>query len=374
MKTDLRDTDDWSVVAGFFPPNLEELATSSGALVRRRGITTAEDLVRIALVYGLDDMSLRETSAWAKELGIAEVSDVAILKRLRSSVPLLRLLCSKQIASPDRPLIGLRLVLEDATTICRHRSKGTDFRVHVAYDPAKANFSGVELTRADQGERLDRLPCGPGDVLVGDMGYQSRYGISRVRESGAHIVVRYYATSLPVETFEGVRLSSFELAEPLQVGETLDIPVRTVATKKAPPVEGRIVIVRKPDAKVAEGIARKRKEKGKELSEEAKRAERYVMIFTTLPIETADTLDVLEIYRIRWQVEMSFKRVKGIVSLGETLARDMELCECKILAKLLTLLLIQAYESAFFPWGYPIARKQSLQSAKRPLSPIPISD
>ena len=174
-------------------------------------------------------------------------------------------------------------------------------------------------------------------------------------------MVRYYPRILPLETAEGSRLLSLDLAEPLQVGQTLELPARTVATKGAPSVDGRIVIVRKPDAKVEQSLARKRKVRGKALSEEVKRAERYVMLFTTLPKELADTLDILEIYRIRWQVEMSFKRVKGIVSLGETLARDMDLCECKILAKLLTLLLIQAYESSFFPWGYPIARRQPVQ-------------
>ncbi len=363
METDLRNTDDWATIVGFFPADLDELASKCGALVRRREVRSGEDLVRIALVYGLDDMSLRDASAWAKERGVANMSDVAILKRLRASVPLLRLLCSKLVPLPDRPLNGLRLVIEDATTVCRLRSKGTDFRVHVAYRPSSGGFCGVELTRSDQGERLDRLDCGPGDVLVGDMGYQSRKGISRVRKLGAHAVVRFYPSSLPLETLEGVRLNAFDLAASLEVGDTADLKVRTVAVKDAPSVEGRIVVVRKPDAKVEEGLDRKRKIRGKELTDEGKRAERYVMIFATLPAELADALDVLEIYRIRWQVEMSFKRVKGVVSLGETLARDMELCECKILAKLLTLLLIQAYEKAFFPWGYPLGRRKPLPGA-----------
>jgi len=221
----------------------------------------------------------------------------------------------------------------------------------------------MSLTRSDQGERLDRLPCGEGDVLVGDMGYQSRVGMSKVRGQGAHVVVRFYASSLPIEDASGLRLHPFELAEPLEVGQVLDLPVRTIATSKTPCVDGRVIIVRKPDDKVQEGLKRKRKAKGKELSEEAKRAERYVMIFTSLSPEQASANAVLEIYRIRWQVEMAFKRTKGIVSLGETLARDMDLCECKILAKLLTLLLIQAYESDFSPWGYPLQRQQPLQSA-----------
>jgi Transposase DDE domain len=363
VSTDLRSTDEWGTVVGFLPADLDKLAKDCGAVERWREFLSGSDLVRTSLVYGLDDMSLRETSVWASEFGIANVSDVAILKRLKRAVPLLRYLCSSLIAPPVRPMSGLRLVIEDATTICRQRSQGPDFRAHMAYNPATAQFTGMELTRSDQGERLDRLECGPGDVLVADMGYQSRKSLGRARDQGAHIVVRFYPTSLPLESLEGVRISPFELAEPLHVGQSLDIPVRTVATKDAPCVEGRMIVVRKPDVKVAEGLARKKREKGKELGEQAKRAEKYVMVFATLPQHKADTMDVLEIYRIRWQVEMSFKRVKGVISLGETLARDMDLCECKILAKLLTLLLIQAYEKAFFPWGYPLSRKQLASGA-----------
>jgi hypothetical protein len=356
MSTDIRVSDDWGALVGFLPANMDELAVSTGSLVRRREIKSAEDLVRMSLVYGLDDMSLRETSAWVSERSIADLSDVAVLKRLRRSVPLLRELCSHLIPKSSDALPGFRLLLTDATVICRQRAKGPDFFVHVAYCPSAGGFAGLELTRSDQGERLDRLPCGQGDVLVGDMGYQPRLGIYRAREKGAHEVVRFYPTSLPIEDLDGNRLKPFEIAEPLGVGEVLDVPVRTVATKEVKSTLGRVIIVRKPDDKVLEGIARKRKAKGKELSEEAKRAERYVMLFTTLEQKQAHAHAILEIYRIRWQVEMAFKRVKGIVSLGETLARDMELCECKILAKLLTLLLIQAYEKAFFPWGYPIRR------------------
>jgi len=354
MATDILVADDWGALAAFLPVDLEARALSARALVRRREIRSAEDLVRMAMVYGLDDMSLRETSAWAREREIADLSDVAVLKRLRRSVPLLRGLCSHLISTDKDPLPGLRLLLIDATVICRQRATGPDFRVHVAYSASKGGFTGLELTRSNEGERLDRLESKPGDVLVGDMGYQARNGIAAVRESGAHTVVRFYPRCLPLEDLDGNRLLPFDLAGSLAIREILDIPVRTISTEQAPSILGRMVVVRKPDDKVQEGLQKKRKAKGKELSEEAKEAERYVMLFTTLDENQAPARAILEIYRIRWQVEMAFKRIKGIVSLGETIAKDMELCECKILAKLLTLLLIQAYEKAFFPWGYPL--------------------
>jgi hypothetical protein len=88
-----------------------------------------------------------------------------------------------------------------------------------------------------------------------------------------------------------------------------------------------------------------------------------MMLFTSVPCEECDTRAILDVYRVRWQIEMLFKRAKGVVSLGETAAKQLELCEAKILGKLLLLLLIQAYEATFFPWGYPLPRIESVETA-----------
>src|SRR5882672_7040736 len=64
---------------------LEASAKASGALIRRREIKSAEDLLRLALAYGPCGMSLRGVAAWAQTIGLGELSDVAALKRLRAS-------------------------------------------------------------------------------------------------------------------------------------------------------------------------------------------------------------------------------------------------------------------------------------------------
>src|SRR5260221_11874218 len=65
--------------------DLEATAKASGALVRRREIKNAADLLRLALAYGPCGMSLRTVAAWAETIGLGELSDVAALKRLRAS-------------------------------------------------------------------------------------------------------------------------------------------------------------------------------------------------------------------------------------------------------------------------------------------------
>ena len=66
--------------AGF---DLEGTAQALGAFQRARGIKVAASLLRLALAYGGSDLLVRETSAWAEAAGVAQMSDMALQKRLR---------------------------------------------------------------------------------------------------------------------------------------------------------------------------------------------------------------------------------------------------------------------------------------------------
>src|ERR1700759_5735204 len=99
---------------------LEASARASGALVRRREIKSAEDLLRLALAYGPCGLSLRGGAAWAQTTGLGELSDVAALKRLLGSAGwlerivgllLTRRLCGQPLA------FGRSIRWGDGTTI-----------------------------------------------------------------------------------------------------------------------------------------------------------------------------------------------------------------------------------------------------------------
>src|SRR5215213_3791746 len=65
--------------------DLQATARSCGALVRRREIRSAEALLRLALAYGPGGLSLRAAAAWAGVSGLADLSDTAVMNRLRKA-------------------------------------------------------------------------------------------------------------------------------------------------------------------------------------------------------------------------------------------------------------------------------------------------
>src|SRR5437588_6474307 len=78
-----------------FPPDWQELGRTTGAVTRLRGFDSLNALMRTLLLHVGCGWSLRETVVHAKLAGIASVSDVTLLNRLRQAEDWLRQLCQQ---------------------------------------------------------------------------------------------------------------------------------------------------------------------------------------------------------------------------------------------------------------------------------------
>ncbi len=85
--------EDGALLRSFFPADWAELAVSAGALKGLRKNTSAESLLRTLLIHLGCGHSLRKPVVRARKAGLAELSDVALLKRLRKSRQRLYPLC-----------------------------------------------------------------------------------------------------------------------------------------------------------------------------------------------------------------------------------------------------------------------------------------
>ena len=64
---------------------LEEEAREFGAFQKARKVKCAVDHLRLVLAYCWSRYGLRWAAAWAEAMGLASLSNVAVLKRLRNS-------------------------------------------------------------------------------------------------------------------------------------------------------------------------------------------------------------------------------------------------------------------------------------------------
>jgi hypothetical protein len=105
----------------------------------------------LILGYCLGERGLRATAAWAAAVELADVSNPAILYRLRQCGDWLTLLIGQLLATAvPHPANGRLIRLVDATSVTKPgpeaRKSNHLWRIHAAFDLPSERFGCFELT------------------------------------------------------------------------------------------------------------------------------------------------------------------------------------------------------------------------------------
>jgi len=353
--------EEWEYLTGFLPKEWREQARATGALRRVRGVCDADVLLKLILMHTATGLSLRQTVVRAREQPIANISDVALLKRLRRSEGWLRWLTGKmmdlaggEIVHRLAPRHHIRVV--DATTVQEQGGAGTDWRVHYTLGLPDLSCDFFELTDAHGGETYRRIPVERGDLLLGDRGYSNAPGAGWVKSQGGDVLVRWNSFAFPLETEDGEPFDALRHMRQLPKRGAREWGVSFMHEGQR--YSGRLCAIRKnavATARAREKMIKQAAKKQKKVDELALELAEFVMVFTTISGEILTAGEVLDLYRVRWQVELRFKHLKTLLGLGCLPKYDQRSCRAWIQAKLLCGLLIERLmreAEFFFPWGY----------------------
>jgi len=329
--------------------DLERGAREHKAIVRRRVIRNAAQLLRLVLAYVLSGLSLRSTAAWAEATGEASFSDVALLKRLRRCGPWLAELVGTLSAAAHPEAVCVdgerRVVAVDATAVCSPGGKGKRYRLlHTVYDVGAQRFRTTLMTERSVAERLDVGRVEAGEIRLGDRVYGRYRDLAAVSAGGADYVVRLSAIALRLESADGEKLQRAALCRRAQSEGIQEAAVRVAdGDWHGPPLQARVIVLALPPekAEAARRAMRKKASKwGYTPSADALVTAGCLMLITSLPAEDWPAARVLALYRQRWQAELAFKRLKSLLDLETLRAFDSELVSAWIHAVLLVALLI----------------------------------
>lgn len=352
--------DDWAVLCQLLPEGWQERARTSGALRRARGVDGPEGLLRTLLIHLVEGCSLVETSVRARRAGLSNLSSVALFKRLQAAEEWLRWLAAEErtLLTQSAPAFSRRLRAVDATVVSEPGSTGTDWRIHYAINLMDLQCDFFELTDVSGGETWRRVPVTAGDIMLGDRIYATPVGVAHVRDAQGDVLVRLNRKSLPL--YAGAeRVDVLQAVDHLKVGELLDLPT-LVRPQEHQPLVGRLIAVRRSAEATRlarEALKRKASKQQKKVSEESWRAAAYFFLWTSLG-DALTAARILEFYRWRWQIELSFKRMKSILGLGHLPKKDPASARAWLHGKLLTSLLVERMiqaANAFSPWGYRLS-------------------
>jgi len=301
---------------------VEALARETRAFERSRKIERPEVLLQLILMWAVAERSLVDTAMIAAEAGLAEVSDVALVKRFAKSGPWLAALLS-DLLGDTAPKVGMRVRLLDATTVTRPGRQSTDQRLHLGLDLGSNRIDSVELTDEKGAEGFDRFRVAPGEILVGDRAYGTRGGMAKVASGGAFFIVPFAWPRVPLMTAEGEPFSLWPALRSLPEARAGEFRVSFMAPD-GQRIPARLVAIRKsePAAEAARKKALRSRTKHGNQSVDVRTVEAagYLFVLTNAP-EALTAQSVLDLYRFRWQIEMKFKTLKSVLHLGTVPAR-----------------------------------------------------
>jgi len=330
--------------------DLDVLARETGAIQRKREVIDGSSLLRLALARGPGGLSLRETSCWASLSGTAELSNPGVHYRLKQAAPffeaLVEHLLLDKVPGADLRWPDRRLCLADGTCISKPGSKGTDWRVHGVFDLGRGGFSHLELTDYHGGEGLDRGTAQPGEIWIGDRNYARTKILKRfVAESAgkADFIVRIGWNALQLRTTSDEAFDLIEYLQSLPVDlDSHEKALHAVASRDAGALPVRLIVRRKtPEATEATRLALRRNaaKKGKKLDPRSLIAAEFMILGTSLPAKGYAAADIMVVYRLRWQIELAFKRLKSLLHIDRMPTRTEQASRTWIYAHLILALL-----------------------------------
>jgi len=321
---------DWKTLLSYLPEGYEKLAQQHRLLNTQwpnGKVTDAETLLRFILLHVGADLPLRQTVAVMAESGGPNVSQVWLHQKMRRARPYLAALVERLTkalnvqASPER-WAGYEMVTLDGSTVSGPGAEGADARMHGVIRLHDLRVCDVHVTSSSEGETLRRFIWQPDQLVIVDRGYANPGGVAWVADHGADVLVRLNRGALPLRDAQGDEVDALQWCRSLKGHRASE---RSVYVNHRGPtgdgrrrqLQGRLIGFRLPPKEAEEARQRVRQEHGAQTTEEQLEAAGYVMLFTTALNNRLSAARCVEAYRLRWQIELQWKRWKSLCNFDK---------------------------------------------------------
>lgn len=218
--------------------------------------------------------------------------------------------------------------------------------IQYEYDFKTGKVLDIDLTNGTQNDHVDAKlkveDINEGDFVLRDLGYVSSDVLLKIIKQKAFFVSRLNA-NVAVFNSNGERFSFTKTYEWMKSNglKNLDIEV-FIGKGKLVPI--RMVLSIVPEAiyeKRIRKIESKSSKKGYQTSIETKIRNRFTIFITNIDSSKATLNDIVQLYRLRWQVELCFKHWKSIYKIDDIPKMKKERFLCLLYAKLIVIVLNQ---------------------------------
>ena len=235
------------------------------------------------------------------------------------------------------------VIAVDASDILEKSAVQKEWHLHYGVNLFTLTCNQFKITDQKTGETLKNFKINSNDLIIGDRAYATETGIEYCLNNGGDFILRIRNKAFKFFDINGeeINLSDWfrtigddvsEITIYFENSKKILVPLRLCAVKKtAEEIQIEEKRLKRSDSK-----------KQRTTSEDTKFTHKYMFVITSLP-ETISAEKILEFYRLRWQVELVFKRYKSILGMGNMPTKTPEASETWLNGKMLIALLIEKY-------------------------------
>ena len=331
------------------PEGYEEECYEKKAIRRKRTIKNPLDLIILLLYYLYDNHSLVDVSQFAILKNIGNISDTALIKKFIQCKDWILWLISKMIPNEiihyKKPaeLEPYHVIAVDASDIVQKGAVKKTWHLHYGVELFSLTCNQFKLTEQSTGESLKNFEIKEKDLILADRAYGTITSIEHCLKSGGEFIIRIRNKSFNLYNEHGEKILLSDWLKTLgNQAEEITVYIKD-SNKNLIPL--RICAIKKTKEEIAIEEKRLKKLESKKqriYSEDTKFTHQFMFVITSLP-SSVPAEKVLEFYRLRWQVELVFKRYKSLLGLGNIPTKTKESSEVWLNGKMFLALLIEKY-------------------------------
>jgi hypothetical protein len=290
------------------------------------------------------------------------LSKVALHKRFNPrSLDFLKSVLAEQMASKMNPehcwQPFTRVIISDSCKFSLPEQYKEDYpgygnfasailNMQYAFDLKHGDWENLEFTKVtqnDQGHSKKTLHLiQNGDLHIRDLGFVTMSYLGKVVSEKAFFLNRLPPQWKPLQCSAGKAIDWTALYKKMQCnsGNHFETMISIGTGKDA--LDCRLIAATVPEQVWAERIRKaqqRAKSMGVTLSDEYKTRCRFSVFITNVDQETLRAMDIIQLYRLRWQIELMFKTWKSLIGIHRVKAVKKERLECQLLAKFIWILL-----------------------------------
>lgn len=323
-------------------------------------------------------------SDWAVEIGILEsttISKQSLCERMHPDTEkFIKAVVEKQLSEKMEPLqmknikgelkLFKNIMIDDSTIIhlpdelaeyypgnVSRGKKKSQAKIHALYNLTENNFSFLHVhSYCNNDRRLssDILPyLQKGDLSIRDLGFAVLDVINEFLKKGVNFISRKLYSAKVYEIDSGTEIN---ILKELKKKKFID---REVLIGMKHQIKVRLIAIPIPDEKAAERRRKAHKDRDRRVNHSAEYYQLlgYSIFITNITSKKCNSEKIMQLYRLRWRIEIIFKSWKSCFSLEKLIHR-----QCKNIVRvncIIYLMLLYIYLFHVIWWNYYESKKEA---------------